>query len=283
MPTFNNRSSHTADGLVYIRSLTDIPFAKEIWEIFQTTEDASIKAMEAATRGKRMYPFMEARYLMTDRELAKSGINQFLELASGLSPRGIIIAESSDVAYVEFDLREKLKEKQAIVDRLIEDGRLVRRDNLYFEEGNVASSMDFERASRRFADKPVAVICEGLLRYISPEDRKKLADMIYGLLKRHGGIWTTPDPEFLDDIRRSPEESKRYEERAKIFGYDIRLNLFKNENDATTFFEGCGFRVEKHPLIEMLDKLTILERIGTSKEEAAQLLTDRFNFTMTVA
>ena len=283
MPTFNDQSSHTADGLVYIRSLTDIPFSKEIWAIFQAAEKATPEGMTKATRGTLMYPFMEARYLMTDRETTKSGAQQVLELASGLSPRGIAMTASPAVTYVEMDLADKLKTKKMVIDRLVAQGTITPRSNLYLEEGNVASTVDFENAARRFADKPVAVICEGLLRYISPEDRKLLAANIYNLLKKNGGIWITPDLEFLDIIQSSPKEKERYENRAKTFGYDIRLNIFKNEDGAVAFFEGCGFHVTKHPLVDLVDELTILARIGISKEEAARALAHWFTFTMTVA
>jgi O-methyltransferase involved in polyketide biosynthesis len=254
-----------------------------MWAIFQTAEKISPEDMTRATRGTLMYPFMEARYLMTDHEIAKSGIAQVLELASGLSPRGIAMTASPAVTYVEMDLAGKLATKKMVIDRLIAQGTITARPNLYLEEGNVTNTADFENAAQRFADnKPIAVICEGLLRYISPEDRKTLATNIYNLLKKNGGIWTTPDLEFLDIIQSSPKEKERYDDRVKKFGYDIRLNIFKNEADAVAFFEGCGFHVTKHPLANLVDELTILARIGISKEEAAQALAHWFNFTMTV-
>jgi O-methyltransferase involved in polyketide biosynthesis len=283
MSTFNKQSSHTADGLVYIRSLTDIPFAKEIWATLQKSGGISSDDMERATRGTFMYPFMEARYLMTDLEIAKSGTDQILELASGLSPRGITMTASPTVTYVEFDLPDKLEEKKKIIDQLVAEGKITSRNNLYLDSGNVTDTANFERAARHFANRPVAVICEGLLRYISPTDRKALADNIHMLLKKHGGIWTTPDVEFFDPLKTPEEEKKRLEERFEKFGYDVRPNLFKDADDAEMFFRECGFDVAKYPAINMMDKLVLPERMGLKKEDVIRCLTNRFCFTMTVA
>ena len=282
MPTFNKKSSHTADGLVYIRILTNIPLAKEIFNIFQKLQGVSLEEMKQAASRTYIYPFMEARYLMTSRELEKSGVNQIFELASGFSPRGIKMTKSPTVTYVELDLPDKLKTKVAIVDELIKRGNIKTRNDLYFEGGNVISTTDFERGSNHFKNEPVGVICEGLLRYISKEDIKKLARNIFNLLKHNGGVWITPDIEFFDPKKLTPEEKKYYDDRVQKLGYDVRLNLFKDENEAETFFNECGFHVIKIPLTNIINELVIPSKIGISKEEALKSLVNRFVFSMTV-
>jgi O-methyltransferase involved in polyketide biosynthesis len=261
----------------------DIPFAKEIWAILQKSGGISSEDMIRATRGTFMYPFMEARYLMTDLEIAKSGADQIFELASGLTPRGIAMTASPTIMYVEFDLPDKLEEKKKIIDQLVAEGNIAPRNNLYLESGDVTDTTNFERASRHFTNRPVAVVCEGLLRYVSPTDRKALADNIHTLLKKYGGIWTTPDAEFFDPEKTPEEEKKRFEERFEKLGYDVRPNLFKDAEDAEMFFRECGFDVAKYPAISMIDKLVLPKRMGLKKEDVIRCLTNRFCFTMTVA
>lgn len=71
-------------------------------------------------------PLFEARYKTTNHvleELIRStGIKQVVELAAGMSPRGLTFSEHfPDVVYLETDLEEMLEKKIRIVSSLVEN------------------------------------------------------------------------------------------------------------------------------------------------------------------
>src|ERR1700761_7307877 len=102
MATHGKTSSFTADVVAYRRTFTDIPFSKEIWEILQARLSPEEKKKQEMLNYPHITPLFEARYLLTDQILKKSGITQVLELAAGMSPRGMI-KSTEGMTYVEFD------------------------------------------------------------------------------------------------------------------------------------------------------------------------------------
>jgi O-methyltransferase involved in polyketide biosynthesis len=280
--TFKEKSSHTADGVAYRRLFTDIPLAKEIWDILAKSQGRLDDEQLQKMMNRRMLSFFEARYLKTDIELQKSGIKQILELAPGFSSRGIVMAEDPDVVYVELDLAGKMNTKKEIVAELVKRGQAKHSPNLFFEEGNVVNVMDFMKAASHFrTDEPVAVICEGLLRYISFDDKKILLQEIHKLISRAGGAFITPDIEFLNDVDASPQKTAEYNQVAQDRGFDVRPNIFREEDHAISFFESFGFKVEKYALTDMIPFLACPEKAGLTPEEVAAPLKNRWTYVMT--
>jgi len=280
--TFNEKSSFTADGVAYRRTFTDLPYAKEIFEILKAIRGPiDISSMEQ-TAPYRTAPMFESRYILTDRELEKSGVKQILELAGGLSSRGFVMAMKPDVIYVELDLPEKSALKTEVLERLAIKLNTRVPSNLYLEKGNVIDEKAFKKACRLFNSGPIAVICEGLLRYMDREDQQKLSLHIYSLLKKHGGLWITPDIERLSDVEKTPGMSARYDRWIKQAGIDIRKNIFKDDADAVSSFENLGFKVTKYSQLEVIDKLTSPTKLGLTREEVNEYLKHRDTFVMRV-
>lgn len=60
--------------------------------------------------------------------------------------------------------------------------------------GNALNYDDFIKCEKYFnPDKELAVINEGLLRYLTFEEKKLVATNIYNYLKKYGGVWITCD------------------------------------------------------------------------------------------
>lgn len=277
--TFNEKSSHTADGVAYRRTLTAIPRSREIWEILTRLQGPPPAEEMERMKNRALLPYFEARYLMTDRVLRRSGIRQVYELASGLSPRGLNLTEENpSMVYVEIDLPEKMALKKNVVAELAPRPRA----NLHLEAGNVIDAADFERGARHFdLSQPVAVICEGLLRYIGFDDKEKLARHISGLVRQGGGIWITPDVAFTSEFENmTPERRAHAEHLMKISGMSVLPNLFRDEAHAQSFFEGFGFAVAKHPLEEIADELVCPRAAGLSREQVAESLRRRCTYVM---
>lgn len=282
--SLNEKISFTADGIAYVRTFTDIPFSKEIFEAMERLTGPLDPAQKARLMSyPPILPYFESRYKMTDQVIRENGFEQILELAGGLSPRGIIMLRDDhdrSACYVELDLPDKADLKAKVLEAIHEPPTLV-FPSVILEKGNVADETDFERACRHFDGRSVAVICEGLLRYMSWPDKHALASNVARLLQRSGGVWVTPDIELLDQVNSSPVVSKRYDEWAKIMGADIRPFLFKDLDHAFVFFEDHGFKVECRNHLDIVDKLVSPARLGLDPDTVKEELSKRSTFVLT--
>jgi len=264
--------SPTAWKTAYLRTFADIKYAREIFEELEENLKASISPEELKkfneSNKPELAPQYEARYKLLNKLLKESGINQFLELASGFSPRGILMTEENpSIEYVEVDLPGILSEKKKIVEKLIAKSKLRRRDNLHFEEENALETNSLLEAAHFFQQKPIAVFHEGLLRYLNFEEKAIIAKNIHSLLERFGGVWITPDISMKKIIQAEKDiygENKTFSE--KMTGINIEENLFENEEQAQKFFRGLGFTIERHSLLEILNQLVSPQRLSLSRQ-----------------
>ena len=111
----------TAWGVAFRRTLTSIPLCQEIFSILDKslTDLADRTKLEQLKRPK-LTPFFEARYLLTQKLLRENRTNQFLELASGLCPRGIFLTENAHITYVEIDFPSMIEQKTKIIEETCE-------------------------------------------------------------------------------------------------------------------------------------------------------------------
>jgi O-methyltransferase involved in polyketide biosynthesis len=277
MPTYNEQSSFTAQGLVLRRMLyTDLPLAHEIFDALEKIHPMSAVDREWASRPS-IIPFFEARYLMTDRIISQHGIHQILELASGLSPRGLAMAKDPAYTFAEVDLPSEIELKKRVIENLVAAGVIVTPGkNFHLVEGNVVDKKVFDEAIAFFHNEPIAVVCEGLLRYLSFDDKATLATHVHGLLKKFGGVWITPDIEV-----RTDEDQRRHRNDVGMHGIDVEENLFESVPATQKFFESFGFTVAIMPLKDMTKELVSPARAGLTEEEVTKIMENRMAFTMT--
>ena len=92
----HNKISPTAKISGYWRSLSDIPFSKEIADSIEAEKTArQILGDRFSMLLNFTPPIMEARYKAIDFGLKKYNVENVLELAAGLSPRGLGLATSN--------------------------------------------------------------------------------------------------------------------------------------------------------------------------------------------
>jgi O-methyltransferase involved in polyketide biosynthesis len=277
--------SPTAWGVAWRRTFTDIPYCKEIFDEFETLlkqNDISSKAEDYSMKGRtEITPFFEARYLLLNELVKQEKSQQIIELASGLTPRGLEFTEiDANVSYVEMDLPEILAQKEEIVKKILQDKKLTNPENLYFSSGNALKPEDLDKATSHFdAEKEITVIHEGLLRYLSHDEKKQLALAIKSQLKKFGGTWITPDIGLQGRIQKVPQSEKL----APLTGVaDFEANLFASEDDARKFFEDLGFEIEVHKYEEVKSQLVSPERLQVDKEKLEEMLNWSLAFVMKI-
>lgn len=187
------------------RDFTAHPYAQEIADALQKMPEGQKPSAGALYRlirtlGKifppllKDYSILDGRYRSTDLALQRFGAHATLEIASGLSPRGFA---ENDGLYMDTDLPPLIKVKEAIAKAI---GRQ-RKGHLFLPLnalvlGDLIEAGEAYKRSRE--TKPLVVVCEGLLQYFSPEEKRKARDNIRHLLERYSpnGAWTTPDLSF---------------------------------------------------------------------------------------
>lgn len=101
----------------------------------------------------------------------------------------MILSQNPAIAFVESDLPEMLHQKQQLVHRLIGN-----RSNLHFLEINATHHLNSRLLNSYFQpDKPVTLLCEGLLMYLTFIEKQQVCTNVREILQTFGGVWITSD------------------------------------------------------------------------------------------
>ncbi|MGE5418356.1 MAG: hypothetical protein ACM3UZ_16580 [Acidobacteriota bacterium] len=272
--------SPTAMLVAHMRTFTDIPFAKEIANAsgaenyFQSIIDNSPEP------NMQSVPLSEARYKSTNKIIAQHGITQILEIAAGLSPRGLAMTENPDVIFVAADLPQILKQIKAVSESILV--RLnITRPNLYFKTANALNQTDLLEAAAPFqAAKPIAIITEGLLPYLKHEEKETMALNIKELLKRYKGIWITSDVNTIQSWRGMANTDEKMQEWMKnrmrnlssMTGRNMVNNIFRDEAEVQQFFTNAGFMIQDYPHTNVFEELASLDRLHLDRDAISEIL-----------
>jgi O-methyltransferase involved in polyketide biosynthesis len=250
---------------------TKIPWAKEMLAILRD-RGATLSDGPWSEQDARGYAWLfEARFRAVSRVVEEKGATQVLELAAGLSPRGMELAQR-DVVYVEADLAESMALKREVVTAIF--GSVPKSLHLC-----AASVIDRDQllacCSPFVTERPVAVTTEGLLRYLTFEEKTHLSENVHAILRRYGGWWITPDIHLRG---WALQQSPRYHEiETETLGRNLDSNYFADLNHAQQFFESCGFTVESRSLLEGFhSQITVPQN-----EDQVAELSDRRLFVLT--
>ncbi|RMD65667.1 hypothetical protein D6817_05635 [Candidatus Pacearchaeota archaeon] len=266
MNEFKQRNDHyrispTAKFVAHARALSDIPYSPEIAE--------AVNAGEVTRRflgdvDKMQFlvgvtaPYVEARYKAVNRGLMLKGFRNVLELAMGVSPRGLERASKSLGIYVGTDLPGLLEESSEIL-RGIALRHDICTDCLYFCPANALSEEQLRTASEHFKGERFGICHEGLLMYLTRDEQAKLAGNLRKLLVQSNGYWITPDVNSIEQMEKwlnvyPPEIRKTLESAlagiSEKTGRNVKENNFSTNEEAEKFFTSLGFTVETFPFYD---------------------------------
>ncbi len=129
------------------------------------------------------------RHTFLDAVLRGAGARRVLELAAGLSRRGVAFSQDAAVAYTEVDLPSVVAAKRALLDRS-EVGRAVAaRRNWRLVAADVTALDDaaLDALAPSAPGAELFVVAEGLFMYLEAEGQRALWARLAGLLQRAGG------------------------------------------------------------------------------------------------
>ncbi len=266
--------SPTAIVTAYPRIFTDIPYEKEIYSWLESHCDTEVALY------KNMAPEMEARYKLVNKLLDKSNIKQVLELASGYSSRGLIYSKKG-YNYVEMDL-ENVSENKIKILKSIEKNI---PNSLKVIKGNALRKKDFIKCEKYFkSGEPIAILNEGLLRYLTFDEKRIFAENIWALLSKHGGVWITSDVTPKKFIKSQDNALRNFNKNVSNITSRNNLNdRFEDINHVKNFFGNIGFEiVEVHKFSEVKSELFSINELNIMDDKIEQTLEDAIVVVMKI-
>jgi O-methyltransferase involved in polyketide biosynthesis len=232
--------SPSAKSLLLTKAQTTLPFARLAAErLFGADAVQAAEKETAATPGaaaRRKHFELRARSL--DEALHELRATRVLEIAAGLSMRGLAMAAAQDVFYLDTDLPGIAALKTDLVAHLHPAPLM---GTLRVQALDALDARAFDAAVSSIPGGPLAIVHEGLLMYLDDAEKGRLAASVRAALLARGGWLVTADiyvrsdaPTMRDERTRKFLEAHRVEER-KFASYEA----------AEAFFTGQGFDIAR--------------------------------------
>ena len=261
-----DKVSMTATFVAYWRQYTDIPFAKDIANLINANEKIeTFLRLHDITRDEiRWYaPLFEIRHKSIEEMIRKSGIKQVLELASGLSFRGLAFAQDPDISYVETDLDGLTEEKRVLAAALKEKYSLSLNSNFRLAAANALDKFQLQDAISHFKkEQAVAVVNEGLLPYLTTNEMETVAGNIKEILDQFGGIWITPDFSLKENYTEvSAQRIQVRDAIAELTGRRLHRSIFENKDHLFSFLHRMGLQAEVFNQLDLVSSVVSLRAL----------------------
>jgi O-methyltransferase involved in polyketide biosynthesis len=261
--------SLTAQLAAYMRQFSDIPFASDVVELLHSRE-----VFEALLQGQQMTPenllwyapIFEVRYKSVTEAIRRTGIRQVLELASGLTLRGLAFTQDPRYTYIESDLTGISAEKKAIIASLRQKYGLADHANLHFPAVNALDRSQLQEAVKRLnRDQPLVVVSEGLFQYLSPDEMRAVVRNIRDLLSEFKGSWITPDFSIKDEVDQVSDLQRNFRRIvAAATGHKMYNNSFDSLEQLRAFLREMGLSAAIHNPVDEISEIISLRRLHLS-------------------
>ena len=260
--------SVTAKVSAYYRKFSDIAFAAEAAALIGADDAFAEIVRDHGLEPDRLTiyaPMFEARYKSITQLIRSSGASQVLELACGYSLRGLDLTRDPSLSYVETDLPEVVSTKLGLLDEVRRRHAIapspshvvVAADALDLEQLRAAAAA-FER------DRPLLVLCEGLIGYLTRDETGRVAGNVRRLIDElAGGWWIVPDIAFKTELQRLPPERIRLREAITgVTQRQLDASAFADEEDLASFLDRVGFATQVRSQIDLTPSFSTLAALG---------------------
>ncbi len=258
--------SLTAQLAAYMRQFSDIPFASDVAELLHSRQ-----VFEALLQGQHMTPqdllwyapIFEVRYKAVTDAIRRTGIYQVLELASGLTLRGLSFTQDPRYTYLESDLTGITAEKQAIIASLREKHGLADHANLHFPAVNALDRSQLQEAVKRLdRGQPLVVVSEGLFPYLSPDELHTVARNTRDLLAEFNGTWITTDFSIKDEVNQVSDQQRNFRRIvAAATDHKMYSNAFDTLEQLMAFLREMGLSAAVHNPLDEIGEIVSLRRL----------------------
>jgi O-methyltransferase involved in polyketide biosynthesis len=286
-----DRISPTALMVAYARAFADIPYSKDLSRLVNAQSVVENLLGQKLEQVAEIAILIESRYRAINQLIANHRTNspekpcQIIEIASGLLPRGMDMSKDPDVTFIESDLPLMINQKASLVKALVGD-----RPNLHFVPIDVTSNQLADCRQYLNPDESLTVLSEGLLMYLSHNQKQQVFKNIQELLQIYGGVWVTPDFVTVEAINRrkqiSPNLEKISQMVSRLSDRPIEDTYFQNSEEIEDFIASQGFKCDRTPVLELihqqLEQLTCLKPLNLDPQTAEAILADSFVYSLSL-
>ena len=134
----------------------------------------------------------ELRYVALNRMIEESGYQTLIDLPCGYTPKVFEFTEKG-MHYIGCDLPAVINDFAQIIDSMTDEEQKKKIDFAVVDVTNY----DSLKAAADKAEGPVCIATEGLLVYLSSDEKKQLLKNIWRILAEKGGCWLNTDTETI--------------------------------------------------------------------------------------
>lgn len=216
---------------------------------------------------------LEQRHRMMDRLILQTKCKNLLDLACGYTPRGVEMS-ARGIHYVGGDLPITIAEIKSVAEHFSKEPKAMMK----YRDVDVTNYESLKQAANEL-DGELCIVTEGLLMYLTMDEKKVLCENIRDILLEHGGCWITQDTEavsqFLainiplfgqEHMKDVMKSRAAYEKKSDS---SLITNNFKTTDEAIHFFESTGLKVERIPFYSA--EIPIMSLDNLPKETAEQI------------
>jgi O-methyltransferase involved in polyketide biosynthesis len=122
----------------------------------------------------------------------------------------------------------------------------------------------------------VVILCEGLLGYLTFEQKQKVFANVREMLQMYGGVWITSDLDTLDNLKQVFAISSEFQQLIRtvrdLTGSSIGDRNFTSTEHIEQFASDRGFLVEICDLSDLSEHLSCLQSLEISTDLARTIL-----------
>lgn len=249
--------SPSAKSLLLMKGYTNIPWAREAADLLVSSGNYQVTFEKNNEFWHKVLHF-EHRYWSIDQLMQNRPVHNILEISSGFSFRGAEKVIHYPVYYIDTDLPEIITIKEKIRQGFRSYPSQL-QGSLHTLPLNALDERQFNATINQFPPGEIVIVNEGLLMYLGPEEKEKLCQTIYQILKARGGYWIT-----ADIYLRQPYDKfmLKIDDQEKTFfeQHRIEQNKFESFESARELFENNGFVIDQEATIDF-SKLSTLQHL----------------------
>ncbi|MFD2717818.1 class I SAM-dependent methyltransferase [Hymenobacter monticola] len=188
-------------------------------------------------------------------------------MSSGYSFRGLALcANDPSLHYIDTDLPEVVATKRDMLTQL----PLGPAPNQHFEllPLNALDEAAFRSVVEKFEAGPLTIVNEGLLMYLTLEEKARLCQTIHAILKQRGGCWITADIYVKRPADLRMELPQSAGERRFFEQHHIEENKFDSYEAARAFFAAQGFEAVAEAVPDYKSLTVLPQLLAVLPEEA---------------
>jgi O-methyltransferase involved in polyketide biosynthesis len=124
--------------------------------------------------------------------------------------------------------------------------------------------------------KPVVILYEGLLGYLTFEQKRQVFANVREMLHVYGGVWITSDLDTLDKLEQMHNIRTEFQQLVQtvqtMTGSSLKDNTFTSFEEVERFALEQGFDIKRDEMLDLLPQLTCLQPLEIPVEVAESIL-----------